>query len=205
MKFFSLFFRDSDDDDDNDNKFLISGWGLAVKKTKTFKDVKCAQKWTVKQELGLGFDRAALCVVLLLLQTHQRTWRLQPLSEGDGFLWKLLFLPESMRLKGTRWICMTVSLISVLWKQPHVKRKDILLAEGTDIRPTFLFLFFCSGTAVHYCFFCFSVQQKLSPEKVYHLVVAPCFDKKREAVREEFYSSLMETKDVDCVLTSSKI
>ncbi|KAM9716680.1 nuclear prelamin A recognition factor isoform 1-T5 [Menidia menidia] len=51
----------------------------------------------------------------------------------------------------------------------------------------------------------FSKQQKLSPEKVYHLVVAPCFDKKLEAVREEFYSSLMETRDVDCVLTSKEI
>lgn len=37
------------------------------------------------------------------------------------------------------------------------------------------------------------------------MVVAPCFDKKLEAVREEFYNSLMETRDVDCVLTSSKI
>lgn len=46
--------------------------------------------------------------------------------------------------------------------------------------------------------------QKLSPEKVFHVVLAPCFDKKLEAVREEFYSSLMETRDVDCVLTSSK-
>ncbi|MED6244645.1 hypothetical protein ATANTOWER_019416, partial [Ataeniobius toweri] len=48
----------------------------------------------------------------------------------------------------------------------------------------------------------FSKQQKLSPEKVYHMVVAPCFDKKLEAVREEFYNSLMDTRDVDCVLTS---
>ncbi|KAM6897075.1 nuclear prelamin A recognition factor isoform 1-T1 [Xenentodon cancila] len=52
-------------------------------------------------------------------------------------------------------------------------------------------------------FFC--KQQKLSPEKVYHVVVAPCFDKKLEAVREEFYNSLMETRDVDCVLTSKEI
>ncbi|RVE59274.1 hypothetical protein OJAV_G00187030 [Oryzias javanicus] len=51
----------------------------------------------------------------------------------------------------------------------------------------------------------FSKQQKLSPEKLFHLVVAPCFDKKLEAVREEFYSSLMETRDVDCVLTSKEI
>lgn len=53
------------------------------------------------------------------------------------------------------------------------------------------------------CFyFCLVSQQKLSPEKVYHVLVAPCFDKKLEAVREEFYNSLLETRDVDCVLTS---
>lgn len=37
------------------------------------------------------------------------------------------------------------------------------------------------------------------------MVVAPCFDKKLEAVREEFYNSMLETRDVDCVLTSGKI
>ncbi|XP_049420235.1 nuclear prelamin A recognition factor [Epinephelus fuscoguttatus] len=51
----------------------------------------------------------------------------------------------------------------------------------------------------------FSKQQKLSPEKVYHMLVAPCFDKKLESVREEFYNSLLETRDVDCVLTSVEI
>lgn len=51
----------------------------------------------------------------------------------------------------------------------------------------------------------FSKQQKLSPEKIYHMLVAPCFDKKLEAVREEFYNSLLETRDVDCVLTSGEI
>lgn len=51
----------------------------------------------------------------------------------------------------------------------------------------------------------FSKQQKLSPEKVYHVLVAPCFDKKLEAVREEFYNSLLDTRDVDCVLTSGEI
>ncbi|CAL8282624.1 unnamed protein product [Merluccius merluccius] len=48
-------------------------------------------------------------------------------------------------------------------------------------------------------------QQKLSAEKVYHMVVAPCFDKKLEAVREEFYSSLLDSPDVDCVLTSAEV
>lgn len=51
----------------------------------------------------------------------------------------------------------------------------------------------------------FSKQQKLSPDKLYHFVVAPCFDKKLEAVREEFYNSVLESRDVDCVLTSGEI
>uniref|UniRef100_A0A8C5HSU6 Iron hydrogenase small subunit domain-containing protein n=1 Tax=Gouania willdenowi TaxID=441366 RepID=A0A8C5HSU6_GOUWI len=51
----------------------------------------------------------------------------------------------------------------------------------------------------------FSKQQKMSPETIYHIVIAPCFDKKLEAVREEFYNSLLETRDVDCVLTSGEI
>lgn len=37
------------------------------------------------------------------------------------------------------------------------------------------------------------------------MLVAPCFDKKLEAVREEFYNSLLETRDVDCVLTSGTV
>ncbi|KAM9832472.1 nuclear prelamin A recognition factor [Neosynchiropus ocellatus] len=51
----------------------------------------------------------------------------------------------------------------------------------------------------------FSKQQKFNPEKVYHVVVAPCFDKKLEAVREEFYNSVLESREVDCVLTSGEI
>ncbi|XP_041733680.1 nuclear prelamin A recognition factor isoform X2 [Coregonus clupeaformis] len=51
----------------------------------------------------------------------------------------------------------------------------------------------------------FTKQQKLSPDKLYHIVVAPCFDKKLEAVREEFYNSLLESRDVDCVLTSGEV
>ncbi|XP_051523025.1 nuclear prelamin A recognition factor [Myxocyprinus asiaticus] len=51
----------------------------------------------------------------------------------------------------------------------------------------------------------FARQQKLTPDQVFHVVLAPCFDKKLEAVREEFYNSILETRDVDCVLTSGEI
>lgn len=44
----------------------------------------------------------------------------------------------------------------------------------------------------------------LSPEQVYHVTLMPCYDKKLEASREDFYNSLKETRDVDCVITSSK-
>lgn len=39
--------------------------------------------------------------------------------------------------------------------------------------------------------------------KIYHLTVMPCYDKKLEASREDFFSEVTESKDVDCVITSS--
>lgn len=50
-----------------------------------------------------------------------------------------------------------------------------------------------------------SPKQNLSPDKVYHIVVAPCFDKKLEAIREEFCNTLLDSRDVDCVLTSGLV
>lgn len=42
-----------------------------------------------------------------------------------------------------------------------------------------------------------------SPEQVYHVTVMPCYDKKLEASREDFYNHQKSTRDVDCVITSS--
>lgn len=67
-----------------------------------------------------------------------------------------------------------------------------------------MLLFLCKKASALLCC-CFFSKQKLSPEKVYHVLVAPCFDKKLEAVREEFYNSLLESRDVDCVLTSGSV
>ena len=41
-----------------------------------------------------------------------------------------------------------------------------------------------------------------SPSQVYHVTVMPCYDKKLEASRHDFYSDLYMTRDVDCVITS---
>lgn len=48
--------------------------------------------------------------------------------------------------------------------------------------------------------------EKLSipPDRVYHVTVMPCYDKKLEASREDFFSEATNSKDVDCVITSSK-
>ncbi len=39
-------------------------------------------------------------------------------------------------------------------------------------------------------------------DRMYHVAVMPCFDKKLEASRQDFYSDLFRTRDVDCVITS---
>ncbi|KOC70235.1 putative cytosolic Fe-S cluster assembly factor [Habropoda laboriosa] len=41
----------------------------------------------------------------------------------------------------------------------------------------------------------------LSPEQVYHITLMPCYDKKLEASREDFYNHEKNSKDVDCVIT----
>ncbi|CAK9813978.1 Probable cytosolic Fe-S cluster assembly factor AGAP009023 [Anthophora quadrimaculata] len=41
----------------------------------------------------------------------------------------------------------------------------------------------------------------LSPEQIYHVTLMPCYDKKLEASREDFYNHEKNSKDVDCVIT----
>lgn len=47
--------------------------------------------------------------------------------------------------------------------------------------------------------------QKLNvpAEKIYHVTIMPCYDKKLEASREDFYNEVLKCRDVDCVITSS--
>jgi iron only hydrogenase large subunit-like protein len=41
-----------------------------------------------------------------------------------------------------------------------------------------------------------------SKECVYHVSVMPCYDKKLEATRPDFYDPVNSSRDVDCVLTT---
>lgn len=47
-----------------------------------------------------------------------------------------------------------------------------------------------------------SGQIKKLPNQIYHVTVMPCYDKKLEASRSDFYNDLFKTRDVDCVLSS---
>uniref|UniRef100_A0A1L8DXG4 Putative nuclear architecture related protein n=1 Tax=Nyssomyia neivai TaxID=330878 RepID=A0A1L8DXG4_9DIPT len=42
-------------------------------------------------------------------------------------------------------------------------------------------------------------------ERIYHVTVMPCYDKKLEASREDFFDEVSKSRDVDCVITSIEI
>lgn len=43
------------------------------------------------------------------------------------------------------------------------------------------------------------------PNEVYHVTVMPCYDKKLEASRQDFYNDVYSTRDVDCVITTGEL
>lgn len=51
----------------------------------------------------------------------------------------------------------------------------------------------------------FAQQQLLTPDKIYHVTVMPCYDKKLEASRPDFFNQEYQTRDVDCVLTTGEV
>ncbi|KAG6915783.1 hypothetical protein DXG01_009821 [Tephrocybe rancida] len=44
-----------------------------------------------------------------------------------------------------------------------------------------------------------------TPSEIYHVTVMPCYDKKLEASRTDFYNDLYATRDVDCVITTGEL
>ncbi|KAM4598203.1 cytosolic Fe-S cluster assembly factor narfl [Polymixia lowei] len=51
----------------------------------------------------------------------------------------------------------------------------------------------------------FAEQQGLEPHEIYHVTVMPCYDKKLEASRPDFYLNETETREVDCVITAGEV
>lgn len=43
----------------------------------------------------------------------------------------------------------------------------------------------------------------ITPDKIYHVTIMPCFDKKLESSRKDFFNEFHQSKDVDCVLSTS--
>ena len=43
------------------------------------------------------------------------------------------------------------------------------------------------------------------PDDIYHVTIMPCYDKKLEASREDFYNDIYRTRDVDCVISTSML
>uniref|UniRef100_K9IK42 Nuclear prelamin A recognition factor n=1 Tax=Desmodus rotundus TaxID=9430 RepID=K9IK42_DESRO len=51
----------------------------------------------------------------------------------------------------------------------------------------------------------FARRQNLSPDQIFHVIVAPCYDRKLEALREDVPTALNGSRAADCVLTSGEI
>ncbi|XP_037973833.2 probable cytosolic Fe-S cluster assembly factor GJ13047 isoform X1 [Plutella xylostella] len=47
--------------------------------------------------------------------------------------------------------------------------------------------------------------KQLNPAEIYHVTFMPCYDKKLEASREDFYNDLLSCHDVDCVITAIEL
>lgn len=50
-----------------------------------------------------------------------------------------------------------------------------------------------------------AAQKGLDEGEVYHVTAMPCYDKKLEASRSDFYSSIGRVREVDCVLTTGEL
>ncbi|XP_063270651.1 cytosolic iron-sulfur assembly component 3 isoform X2 [Prinia subflava] len=51
----------------------------------------------------------------------------------------------------------------------------------------------------------FAEQKNLPPDRIYHVTVMPCYDKKLEASRPDFFNQEYQTRDVDCVITTGEV
>ncbi|XP_077173078.1 cytosolic iron-sulfur assembly component 3 isoform X1 [Paroedura picta] len=51
----------------------------------------------------------------------------------------------------------------------------------------------------------FAERQCLRPGQIYHVAVMPCYDKKLEASRPDFFLQEHQTREVDCVITTGEV
>ena len=51
----------------------------------------------------------------------------------------------------------------------------------------------------------FAARGPIEPKDILHVCIMPCFDKKLEASRDDFYNDILKSRDVDLVLTSIEL
>lgn len=61
------------------------------------------------------------------------------------------------------------------------------------------------GTLAKYFFAPRVLSKNISPAHIYHVTVMPCYDKKLEASRPDFFDETFQTRDVDCVISTSEL
>lgn len=61
------------------------------------------------------------------------------------------------------------------------------------------------GTLVKYFFPQRVLNRAVNPSHIFHVTVMPCYDKKLEASRPDFFDETFQTRDVDCVITSGEL
>lgn len=61
------------------------------------------------------------------------------------------------------------------------------------------------GTLTKYFFPSKLLNQSISPAHIFHVTVMPCYDKKLEASRPDFFDETFQTRDVDCVISTTEL
>ncbi|XP_044308547.1 cytosolic iron-sulfur assembly component 3 [Varanus komodoensis] len=51
----------------------------------------------------------------------------------------------------------------------------------------------------------FARQHHVTPDQIYHATIMPCYDKKLEASRPDFFLQAHQTREVDCVITTGEV
>ena len=61
------------------------------------------------------------------------------------------------------------------------------------------------GTLTKYFFPLKLLNQSISPAHIFHVTVMPCYDKKLEASRPDFFDETFQSRDVDCVISTAEL
>lgn len=61
------------------------------------------------------------------------------------------------------------------------------------------------GTLIKHFYASKVLSQNIRPNHIFHVTVMPCYDKKLEASRPDFFDETFQSRDVDCVIATSEL